>query len=40
MFVLCFQRELADWIAPEGHDNAEAEARHLIFNADIDKVNG
>lgn len=31
------KRELGDWIAPEGHDNAEAEARHLIFNADKDK---
>ncbi|XP_003385607.1 PREDICTED: calumenin-like [Amphimedon queenslandica] len=31
------KRELGSWIAPDGHDNAEAEARHLIFNADKDK---
>lgn len=32
------QREIADWIAPEGYDHAEAEANHLIYNADKNKV--
>ena len=37
-YTLLPQRELGDWIVPEGHNNAAAEASHLIFNADTDKV--
>lgn len=31
------RKELGDWIVPEDFDHAEAEAKHLIFEADVDK---
>ena len=31
------QDEIADWIAPADFDAAEAEANHLLFNADKNK---
>ena len=38
-FIFCLlQRELEEWIAPDGFDPAEAESRHLIYNADQNKV--
>ena len=38
--VFLFQRELSDWIAPNGFEHADSEAKHLIYNADSDKVQG
>ena len=32
------KKELGDWILPEDFDHAEAEARHLIYEADTNKV--
>lgn len=31
------KKELGEWIMPVGFDHAEAEAKHLIFEADFDK---
>lgn len=33
------RKELGDWILPEDFDHAEAEARHLIYEADVNKDN-
>ena len=33
------KKELGDWILPEDFDHAEAEAKHLFFEADSDKDN-
>lgn len=30
--------ETLDWILPEDYDHAEAEAKHLVHEADADKV--
>lgn len=30
--------ETRDWILPEDYDHAEAEAKHLVYEADADKV--
>lgn len=30
--------ETRDWILPNDYDHAEAEARHLVFESDTDKV--
>ena len=38
MLCYCLQREIGDWIAPQGYDHADAEANHLIYNADKNKV--
>lgn len=38
MYMYLLQRELQEWIAPDGFDPAESESKHLIFNADKDKV--
>lgn len=32
------KEELAHWILPQDYDHAEAEARHLLYEADMDKV--
>lgn len=32
------KEELGLWIMPEGYDHVEAEAKHLIYEADVDKV--
>ena len=32
------KKELGDWIVPEDFDHAEAEAKHLIYEADANKV--
>jgi len=31
--------EVSDWIQPTDYDHSIAEAKHLIFESDIDKVN-
>lgn len=31
------KEELGSWIMPDGYDHVEAEAKHLIYEADIDK---
>lgn len=31
------RKELGDWIIPEDFDHADAEAKHLIYEADVDK---
>ena len=31
--------EVKNWIAPPDYDHTSAEAKHLIFESDIDKVN-
>uniref|UniRef100_A0A8V0X200 Reticulocalbin-3 n=1 Tax=Gallus gallus TaxID=9031 RepID=A0A8V0X200_CHICK len=33
-------RETRDWILPADYDHAEAEARHLVYESDRDKVGG
>ena len=33
-------RETRDWILPADYDHAEAEARHLVYESDRDKVCG
>ena len=32
------RQEVANWIMPEDFDHAEAEAKHLIYEADTNKV--
>ena len=32
------KKELGDWILPKDFDHAEAEAKHLIYEADANKV--
>lgn len=32
------REETLDWILPSGYDNAEAEAKHLVHEADADEV--
>ncbi len=32
------KKELGDWVMPEDFDHARAEARHLVYEADINKV--
>ena len=32
------KREIGDWVLPEDFDHAKAEAKHLIYEADINKV--
>jgi len=32
------RKELGDWVIPEDFDHAEAEAKHLIYEADTNKV--
>ena len=32
------KREIGDWVLPEDFDHANAEAKHLIYEADINKV--
>ena len=34
------REELGQWIMPDGYDHIEAEAKHLIYEADVDKVGG
>lgn len=31
--------ETRDWILPSDYDHAEAEAKHLVYESDVDKVN-
>lgn len=32
------KEETRDWILPQDYDHAEAEAKHLVYEADSDKV--
>ena len=32
------KEEIGDWVMPEDYDHAKAEAKHLIHEADINKV--
>ena len=32
------REELGEWVLPEDFDHAEAEAKHLMFEADTNKV--
>lgn len=32
------KEETKDWILPQDYDHAEAEAKHLVYEADADKV--
>ena len=32
------RKELGEWVIPEDFDHAEAEAKHLIYEADTNKV--
>ena len=36
--TLIWQDEVKDWIIPPDYDHVEAEARHLIREADMDEV--
>jgi len=38
MHVLLLQEELGKWVIPQDYDPIEAEAAHLIYEADINKV--
>ena len=33
------REETMDWILPSDYDHAEAEAKHLVYESDSDKVN-
>ena len=37
-FVLLSQEELGKWVVPQDYDPIEAEAAHLIYEADSNKV--
>ena len=32
------KKEVGDWVLPEDFDHANAEAKHLIYEADVNKV--
>ena len=32
------QEEIRQWILPKDYDHAQAEARHLVYESDLDKV--
>ena len=32
------QEEIRHWILPKDYDHAQAEARHLVYESDLDKV--
>jgi hypothetical protein len=32
------REEVMDWIIPDDYDHASAEAKHLIFESDVDRV--
>ena len=34
------KKELGEWVLPEDFDHAQAEAKHLIYEADTNKVGG
>ena len=34
------REELADWIIPDDYDHSDAEAKHLIFEADVPDSQG
>ena len=38
MCIVWLQEELGAWVIPQDYDHIEAEAAHLIFEADTNKV--
>ena len=32
------QNEVRDWVMPDDYDHTEAEAKHLVFESDMDRV--
>jgi len=38
LLILLSQEELGKWIIPQDYDHIEAEAAHLLYEADTNKV--